>query len=70
VRSGRREEPPEGIESQVPAEVLPEAAPTDEEVRLEPVGEEGMSRSLAYAAGDDFELLRVLFEREVSAETF
>jgi len=64
-----REEPPASVEGQGLEKIIPETPPTNEEVRPEPVGEEGMSRSLAYSARDDFELLRVLFEREVSAET-
>jgi hypothetical protein len=52
----------------VPAEEFPEAAPNHEEVFDEALGEESLSRSVAYSARDDFELLRVLYEREVSAE--
>lgn len=64
-----REESPEGIESQVPAEVLPEAVQTHEAVRVEALDDEGVSCAVACQSGDDFELLRILFEREVSAET-
>jgi hypothetical protein len=64
-----REEPPTSIESQEPAEVLPEAVPNHEALRAEALDDEGVSCAVACESRDDFELLRVLYEREITAET-
>ena len=65
-----RKESPESITGQMPEEVVPEAAANHEEVRATPLDDEGVSCPVAYATRDNVELLRVLFEREVSAETY
>jgi hypothetical protein len=66
----RESDVPEGIESQVPAEVIPEAAPNHEEVWPEPMGSESSPWSPSHEDGKMLDDLRILYDRELIHETF